>query len=263
MRGDSPDEPIVPMPGVKSPEGTKRFERWLLNLAATRSFSMRFGLWCEAFETLSDEETARLLDYVMHVARRTPEGLLAYLVLLDFPSLLERVGAGRMAGVLEAARRLDFRAGQLFLEHPGERAVPEDLGPPPDPVLEKITLGQRRTAARGLRSHLLERILKDPDPRVVRETLRNPRLREAEVVAIASRRPCPESVFWDIARADRWISRQSVRRAVALNPYAPPRLAVALLVTFPEQELREIADVKRLHPSVTDGAREILTWRLT
>jgi hypothetical protein len=127
--------------------------------------------------------------------------------------------------------------------------------------LDSRTLGQRKAAARGRRSPLLDRLLTDPDPRVVREVLRNPRLREWEVVAIASRRPCPGEVLELLAASETWLRRPAVRRAMVFNPHTPPRLALALAVLLTAPELGEVAQRERLHPAVRDGAVQILGWR--
>ncbi|MBI5443448.1 MAG: hypothetical protein HY900_19820, partial [Deltaproteobacteria bacterium] len=115
-------------------------------------------------------------------------------------------------------------------------------------------------AARGLRGPLLDRLLKDPDPRVVREILRNPRLRESEVLAIASRRPCPTDVLRWLARAEAWIFRPAVRRALVLNPFTPPELSLALLPTLSATELLEVADQGPVHRAIRAGAETVREW---
>ena len=96
---------------------------------------------------------------------------------------------------------------------------------------------------------------------MVREVLRNPRLREWEVVAIASRRPCAGAVFQLLAASETWVQRPAVRRAMVFNPHAPTRLAVALAVLLNAPELEAVAEREQLHPALRDGAVEILTWR--
>jgi hypothetical protein len=185
----------------------------------------------------------------------------AYLPLLNLPEIAAVAGPGVLGSVLLAARDGDLLRCQLLLEHPGAAEVPERLGPPPDPKLEQVTLGHRKAAARGQRSPLLDRIIADPDPRVVHEVLRNPRLREWEVLAIASRRPCPEEVFRLLACSENWVQRPAVRLAMALNPHTPPQLALGLTVLLTGPELDEVRQRTRLHPAVREGAVQILTWR--
>lgn len=221
----------------------------------------RLALWAEALAALPPPEAARELDEVVRgAAARGEECLVAYLPLVDLCDLAARVGAGRLADVLEAAREADREASLLILESHGRSGLPAELGPPPDPVLDTLTLGHRKAAARGLRGPLLDRILRDPDPRVVAEVLRNPRLRESEVLAIASRRPCPAEVFHLLARAEAWVCRPAVRRAVALNPCAPLALAVALLPTLTAPELADLAGQPSLPEALRWAARTVRGW---
>jgi hypothetical protein len=190
-----------------------------------------------------------------------PDATVAYLPLLDLPRFSELAGPDRLAAVLLEARAAASEGCVLLLEYPGPSRDSGDLAAPPDPLIERLSLGHRKTAARGVRGPTLDRILQDPDPRVVEELLRNPRLRESEVLAIAARRPSLERVFWSLARCERWIQRPAVRRAVALNPYAPPRLAAAVVVTLGERDLLDIAGEAGLHPAVRDAALLVTEWR--
>lgn len=257
MTAENTDPPANAQPREKPPRIPLR------RIASVEGWPSRLALWGELFSVRGGESAAAdLLDEAVRgAARRDAEATRAYLPLLDLDALTSRVGPGRLADVLHAARLGARDAALLLLEHPGAPLGPERIGPPPDPVLDTLSLGHRKTAARGPRAPLLERILKDPDPRVVAEVLRNPRLREAEVLVIASRRPSPAEVFHLLARSEPWISRPSVRAAIAQNPYAPTRLAVAMVVLLPDPLLREIAHEEGLHPGVRDGALSVLRWR--
>jgi len=233
-------------------------------LASLDTVDMRLARWAETLRGQGPGESARLLDdTVRGAARREPDALRAYLPLLDLAALTEQAGAGCLAEVLEAARADDWEGCLLLLEYPGaaKRQTPED--PVSDPVLAGVSLGHRKTAARGGRGSLLERILKDPDPRVAAEVLRNPRLRESEVLAIASRRPCPAAVFDSIVRTGGWVTRPAIQRAIAFNPCAPPRLASALCVLLASPDLSAVSNDGGLHPAVREGALQVLRWRRT
>jgi len=244
-------------------EGTPgRLATWLRRIASVEAATARLALWAEALGAGPPAEAADLLDgAVRSAALRESTAVAAYPPLLDLPALQERVGAGRLAEILAAARAAGLNGCLLLLEHPGPPTAPESLGPPPDPVLDTLSLGHRKTAARGRRSSLLDRLLRDPDPRVVAEVLRNPRLREAEVLAVASRRPCPEEVFWLLLRTRSWLRFPAIQRAVVFNPYAPPRLSQGLAVLLAGPDLEAVAHEEGLHPAVRDGALQVLAWR--
>ncbi|TAL18233.1 hypothetical protein EPN96_02810 [bacterium] len=240
--------------------GARQALAFIIKAGSVPLFSGKASLWVEALRDGDPLDSARLLEFSARFSRQDSIGKAVFMPLLDYRAIFERVGNSRMASILDSARSENLCAALLFLEDAGPPRGPETLGNPPDPITEQMSLGHKKTAVRGLRSPLLERLLKDPDERVVREALRNPRLRESEVVAIASRRPCPEEVFYLLAASPGWIARPAVERAVLFNPYAPVRLATLLLVCQPSQVLLEVINDNGLHPSVRDGAREILAW---
>ena len=102
-----------------------------------------------------------------------------------------------------------------------------------------LTLGERKQLARGGRRDLLDRLLRDPDPSVIRLLLGNPRLTEPNVITIASRRPTHPDIQREVYGARRWIARYRVKRTLALNPWTPTDLAIRLLpfLTGPDLEL--------------------------
>lgn len=104
-----------------------------------------------------------------------------------------------------------------------------------------LTLGERKSLARGKRSEGLLHLLADPHPQVVQILLGNPHLIEADVLAIASRRPtlpeCQRSVF----SSDRWRPRYRVRRALVLNPYSPAALGILLVPSLTGNDLAAVA----------------------
>jgi len=236
-------------------------EAWVRHLTAVPGLGPRRALWGEYLRRGPAPAARRLEGVVVGAATGRPAAVVAYLPLVDLPSLVAAAGPGALGNVLLAARELGLPGCQLLLEHPGPPVAAPGLGPPPDPLLETVSLGQRKAVARGRRSALLERLLADPDPRVVREVLRNPRLREWEVVAIASRRPCPAAVFELLVASETWVLRPAVRRAIVQNPYAPPQLAIALAVLLSAPELAEVCERERLHPALRDGAGQLLEWR--
>lgn len=112
-----------------------------------------------------------------------------------------------------------------------------------------LSLGERKSLARGRRSETLLHLLRDPHPQVVEILLGNPHLVESDVIAVAARRPtlprCQELVY----ASDRWRSRTRVRRALALNPYTPAALSMLLVATLSDADLGAVArDVKLAQP---------------
>jgi len=102
-------------------------------------------------------------------------------------------------------------------------------------------LGYRISMARSPTPKVMDRLLFDPDPRVVRTVLGNPRLTEVEVVKLASSRRATPQALDVIAQDDRWIARYSVRVALVNNPGTPLPLVLGLLPYLLLGDLRAVA----------------------
>jgi hypothetical protein len=95
--------------------------------------------------------------------------------------------------------------------------------------------------ARRALAGVIERLLYDPDARVVRALLGNPRLTEAEVVRLAASRRAHPDALAAIAQDDRWIVRYPVKVALANNPATPMRIVLGLLPYLVRQDLRDLS----------------------
>jgi hypothetical protein len=101
--------------------------------------------------------------------------------------------------------------------------------------MEKLLLAVK--ADRSERSLLLQ----DNDPRVLLSLLRNPRLTVDEVARIAKSSFLTFQVADTIAKTGQWMPNLEVRLALIHNPKTPPAIAMAILPTLPESEVRTIA----------------------
>lgn len=100
-----------------------------------------------------------------------------------------------------------------------------------------VTLGERKSLARRPSRDMIERLILDPHPDVIRRLLVTPKLVEEDVIRLAARRPNHPEVLAEIVRSMKWIHRSRVRMAVLLNPDTPLVLAAALTSVLVRQEL--------------------------
>jgi hypothetical protein len=84
-------------------------------------------------------------------------------------------------------------------------------------------------------------LLQDNDPRVLLSLLRNPRLTVDEVVRLAKSSFLNFQIADVIAKTGQWMASLDVRLALIHNPKTPPALAMRILPTLPEAEVRNIA----------------------
>ena len=125
-------------------------------------------------------------------------------------------------------------------------------------VLEYLTLGEKRSLARTKERDVLNRLLYDPHPLVVRNVLENPRLTEHDVIKIVSKRPNHEQALRTIYLNDKWLSSYQVKLALSKNPYTPVNIALGLLFFLKIQDLAEIARDRTIHEVIKKTARGLL-----
>lgn len=149
----------------------------------------------------------------------------------------------------------------LFSKEPPIAAIDPDAPPAQDPTLQHLTLGHKKMLARQANPDRIARLAVEGDARVIRELLLNPRMTEATVVRIVARRPAKAEVLLEVWRSPRWSSRAGVRKALAMNPYTPPEVALKVLPHLLAADLRAIAGDQSLHPSVRQLAGKLANRR--
>jgi hypothetical protein len=163
-----------------------------------------------------------------------------------------------------ARQRAHEDVARLFLEAgpasalgrviPGDPLAPER---PLTPSGRPLTLGERKSLARGHRRELLLQLLRDPHPDVVAVLVDNPHITERDVLVLASRRPSTAEALAHVAASQRWMPRYGVRLALVKNPYTPVPWAVRLATTLRATDLREVASDSHLAPLVRDQAQDL------
>ncbi|MFL6246401.1 MAG: hypothetical protein ACJ74H_10285 [Thermoanaerobaculia bacterium] len=84
-------------------------------------------------------------------------------------------------------------------------------------------------------------LLQDNDPRVLLSLLRNPRLTVDEVARMTKSSFLTFQIADVISKTAQWMSSLDVRLGLINNPKTPPALALRILPTLPEAEIRAIA----------------------
>jgi hypothetical protein len=201
------------------------------------------------------EELAGALDVLCARAEQAEpaarEALVALVDALQDPAL---------TSVVQRLREEAVGAPHLSLERlvrrpvsvPPARGVPE---PDEDRIPDygrgrPLTLGERKSLARKPDREMLEKLLRDPHPDVIRQLLSNPKLTEEDVLSVASRRPCRPDVLTEIARTPRWTHRPRIRMALVLNPDTPLDVGTRLVGLLVRQELQLVATSTTVAPGL-------------
>ncbi len=197
---------------------------------------------------------------------RTDDDPLAREMLLDLLTtrpLTESLGYERVRK-LYAMVRLEGpeEMGRLFLSPPiprrplGVRDRQEE-----NEKMVSVSLGLRKAQARGRDRFKLDRLRFDRNPAVIRNMLRNSRVVEGDVIRIAAQRPTNPECIVEIYRSTRWISRYSIKKAVAFNPYTPIDISIAVMPHLVRQDLVDLSRAKTADEQVRLAAVELLRGR--
>jgi hypothetical protein len=166
---------------------------------------------------------------------------------------LDELPYERRAQLYASAKEADvLEVASLLFEVP----LPEPL-----PIEDRrtLTLGQRKSLARGSRREVLSRLLADPDASVIAILLSNPRLTERDVVAVAARRPVRADVIRAVF-ASRWVERYAVKQSIIHNPHAPLDVALRLLTGLAHADLRRVATDPNVGEALRQQARRLMSF---
>ncbi len=164
------------------------------------------------------------------------------------------VTIGTAAIVVERLQAHPARGVLGFLAiDPGERRGPDVIGDAYE--LEDVALGLRKAKARLRHRDLLRQMTADPDPSVIRILLENPMVGESEAIRVASLRPQSAATFLEVLSSVRFGVREAVQAAIALNPWCPVRVGLAVLPMLSIAHLQQVAEATTLDPRVCEAAR--------
>ncbi|HEY1957383.1 MAG TPA: hypothetical protein VGH28_17310 [Polyangiaceae bacterium] len=135
---------------------------------------------------------------------------------------------------------------------------PRSQRPPDYGYGRPLTLGERKSLAKKTDRNLLERLLGDPHPDVIRGVLRNPRMTEDDVVRFVARTPGRPELLTEVARSPKWAHRPRVRLALVLNPLTPSELAIPLCGLLLRHELRLVVESTNVPAAVRAASVEHL-----
>ena len=115
-------------------------------------------------------------------------------------------------------------------------------------VSEKMRLASKAT--RGERQILL----RDASPQVLMGLLANPRIEDKEVLALVKNASASGGVLQRIAKDRRWSGNYEIRLALVKNPQTPTPMALKMLETLREPDLRILAKGSMVREAIRGAA---------
>lgn len=224
-----------------APEDPRAVADRLANLPET---TMRAAVLSEVLERMSTADAAWLLDVLATSGRAGgPPFDLALLAALDMVAE-SRLPYALQRRIFEEADRLNLLGCKELLYTPGLDPTATETATAPRPLVpgtKPLTLGERKSLARGWKRDVLEKLLVDPAVDVIALLLDNPRVTEDDILRIATSRRAAADTLLMILGHRRWKTRPRIRRALLLNPRIPEAVAVRLVGLLPHQEVVELS----------------------
>lgn len=120
--------------------------------------------------------------------------------------------------------------------------------------IDKLSLGERIAVARRCSQALIKILVFDPDPRVFASLLINQRLREDDLLHLASSDRASRDQLQMLATDYKWSNRYAIRKALVMNPLTPRFAAASQLRFLTWRDLRMILK----HPATSTYLRRCI-----
>jgi len=114
-----------------------------------------------------------------------------------------------------------------------------------------VTLGKIATPA------VLAILLADPDAKVLRACLQNPRLREEDLVTAVRQDAAPRALLENVPESWRWRDSYAVRLALVLQPRTPLGVSLGQISSLLPADLLRVVDAPGLRPLVQITAQRM------
>lgn len=127
-------------------------------------------------------------------------------------------------------------------------------------LLEKLPdmrLGERVALGKIATRQVLVRLLADPEPKVVRASLINPRLREEDLLVVLQSRTAPAALMEAVAASRRWSERYAVKLGLVLQARTPLGIALAQISSLLPRDLARVGGTEGLRPLVQAAALRV------
>jgi hypothetical protein len=102
-------------------------------------------------------------------------------------------------------------------------------------------------------------LLRDTNKVVAVAAIKNPRLTEQEVAAVASSKSTNEEVIRIVSNSREWTKSYGVKLALVQNPKTPLGVAMRFLPLLNHTDLKSIAKSKNLPSAIANQAKAMLS----
>jgi len=101
-------------------------------------------------------------------------------------------------------------------------------------------------------------LIREPNKLVSSAVLKNPRITEGEVLAVAKNRSSAEELIRIILLNREWIKIYDMKKALVYHPRTPLQQAVRFMGFLSERDIRDLAKSKNVTQVIVNNARRML-----
>ena len=209
---------------------------------------------------LRTDQRGRILDLLAHFFRDREPGGAGEGAAGSDAEPIEEVDAE------QAARLLEVDVGELFAA--SEILDGEEFERAEDPVIRSVyqkilTLSTARKAMLAMKGGREERaiLIRDTNKVVALSVLKNPRLTEREVEAIAAMRNVSDEVLRAVGAGREWSKSYAIAANLVRNPRTPPGISTNFIPRLTNKDLKWLATDKNVPEIIRRNAKRTYDLR--
>ncbi|MGB9736148.1 MAG: hypothetical protein ACP5JP_07930 [bacterium] len=234
-------------------------------LMAYKEPGIRENAFVEHVKKLPVDTLADIIMFIINRSYKKEEMFVQVSNLFTNKTLLkEALGQKGMYELMKISVAKGYKEFSILMIENNAVTVKREVDEPlPDPKIDGMPVGVRKTLSKSHNRDVIEKLLYDQEPSVIKVLINNPKITESDVIKIVSRRPNSEGILRTVYNNHRWKYRYRVQCSLAMNPYTPTDISLSILPELFSTDLLKIANDVRLSEVVRLQARMILEQGIT
>ncbi len=205
------------------------------------------------------EEIAAFLRFLFDVSLKNPQAKLLHMDLLSKREVFRELSYEQISTIYEIAEENSWTDIQALFHMVSPRWSEDEIKPEGfAQKLSALTLGERKQLSRQMKRSNIEMLVFDEAHQVIEALLTNPKLRESDVVRLASRQGAPAKVLEEVCKSKRWNGHYPVRKALVFNSSTPLAYTLGFVRHLNRSDLKLLLETGGHRPELTKAARETL-----
>ncbi len=104
-------------------------------------------------------------------------------------------------------------------------------------------------------------LIREANKQINTAVLRNPRITEAEAIAVAQNRSSPEELIRIILLNRDWVKLYDMKKALVYHPRTPVQQAMRLMSFLSDRDIKELATSRNVTQPIINNARRMLSTK--